>query len=262
MEQFFARTRWYRWSLAIALLAFGVVGGLLQWFNTCEEKALDNGTVVSTCRDPSISDAAVVFAGVLFLLMIAPDFEEAGLFGFSLKRRVAQAEKKAADVERQLAVFAVRLENVATASATANANINIFPGELLTPEVLRAVNQRFDEKRQRYAAGQAVERDIARPVRPVGEEDASLRADLLAVWEELSSILQLTPGARRAERPNEYEIGLARRQRFINLFGEELEVVRAARNAVAHARPVDTEALREAVEVGRKLLALAREDMT
>lgn len=49
------------------------------------------------------------------------------------------------------------------------------------------------------------------------------------------------------------------RARFASLFDEEIQVVTAARNPVAHARPIDDAVLDEALELARELVRIIHE---
>jgi hypothetical protein len=77
---------------------------------------------------------------------------------------------------------------------------------------------------------------------------------LIRVWEELSEALFLDRQSLRAAQQVLPESLLARRRRFLNVFGDELDFVRAARNNVAHAKPLTGDEADEAITVGRRLL--------
>jgi hypothetical protein len=270
MEEFFKRTRVPRWILAMALLVFGAIGGLLNWFNTCEQTVLGSGDIKTICRDPSISDAAVVFAGILFLLLIAPDFDEAGLFGFALKRRVEQQEKKQQALEGQVGLISTRVNTMASSTATSTTNVYYAPA----PEAIEKAKESLSEKEAELGRAGA-EQGLAGPLamststvsrilerlaiaerlveEPTALADADLRAQLLAVWEELNTLVFPAP------RGLVDLVEDRRREPFRALFADELEIVRAARNACAHAQPIDRASLEEAVGIGNRLLGIARE---
>jgi hypothetical protein len=254
-----------RWPIAAAILTFGIVGTLGHWFETCAEEA-DAGKTVLACRDPSVSDASVVFMGVMFLLLIAPDFDEAGLFGFALKRRIQHQEERQVQLERQLTVVSSRLEAVATANASASATINLQLSESLLRQARAGIEQKHRDfeklvrvTRPVAAASEPTERD-GQPSTAVSDTDADLRAELLRLAEELNRLV--FQGEYSGHSTRDLEWALAQndlKSRFTTLFADELEVVRVARNAVAHAQPLDHKVLVGTADVARELVRLARQ---
>ena len=91
-------------------------------------------------------------------------------------------------------------------------------------------------------------------------EEAAQRTELIRLWEELDAFLRLTPNSALGSPTvgDDPEVSAAR-ARFAALFKEEIDIVRAARDYAAHSRPIDAEILREAVQVGRELVRIARE---
>jgi hypothetical protein len=271
-KEFVDKSRVARWLLAVVLLGVGVIGGVLHWFETCEGKALNSGQVVTLCRDPSVSDAIVVFAGLVLVLLISPDFEEAGLFGFALKRRVQEQAAHQQELAGQLAAVAARVEAVAAATATANTNVYVLT-EAMTEQAKREVRVKEAEyyRGLRIASGEVSGREeplaeaegrVPVPTPATPPENADLRAQVISIWEKLDELLWISPRVHPAGsigvRDRDAAVG---RQRFIDLFADELQVVRAARNLAAHGQPVDTRVLEDAVEVGNELLRIAREGL-
>jgi hypothetical protein len=97
---------------------------------------------------------------------------------------------------------------------------------------------------------------------PGGSETAVKRIELIEQWEEIDAFLQLTPTARPHRSLVTTDVPLetvqTARARFVTLVDEEIQVVRATRDAVAHARPVDDRVLDEVLELGRELVRVVR----
>jgi hypothetical protein len=107
---------WIRLGVAFGLILVAFVGGAFGVLRLCEEEALDSG-IVSVCRDPTATDLVVIAAGVLVILLLAKEFQEIGLLGFSLKNRVERQEERTAQLESALAVLNVKVDTRATATA-------------------------------------------------------------------------------------------------------------------------------------------------
>jgi hypothetical protein len=82
---------------------------------------------------------------------------------------------------------------------------------------------------------------------------AAAEAELLRLWRDLEKWLH------RASEPQLSfdDVDVARvLDRWVTLFKEEIDFVRRSRNSVAHAEPLSNDSLDEAVQIGRRLLAL------
>lgn len=103
------------------------------------------------------------------------------------------------------------------------------------------------------------------------DEEARLSVLLLDLWEDLEAVATYARGGRRPEnlRPapewaTKATVGLAGEgprdvlARWANVFQDELAIVRAARNSVAHSIPLPADTLRSSVYAAGKLLAFAR----
>lgn len=249
------------------------MGGIRGWFRVCEDQALQNGRIVRVCRQPSATDVVVIVAGVTFILLIARDFQELGLFGFSLKRRIEQQEKRTASVEDKLSLMNLRLDVDASASAAATANVLVVAPEqiqkllgeipekkreFLTPQ--KAVAERPSETDATTWAREALTGAGTDSLEQVPVDEASKRAEIIGLWEQLDQLLGLTPQTRVLAFGPHDPLGAAR-ARFVNLFGEEVELVRAIRNAAAHSRPIEPSVLEEALEMARELVRIARQGL-
>lgn len=95
---------------------------------------------------------------------------------------------------------------------------------------------------------------------PISNEQAVKRTELIALWARIDGFLQLTQGTLQPESqviPD--EVQAAARARFAALFAEEIQVVSAAWNSVAHARPIDDTVLDAALELARELVRIIHE---
>jgi hypothetical protein len=101
----------------------GFIGGLLgSRFHVCKHETITKGaetTVTNTCGAPGVSDAEVVAIALFVVLLLVPDMSEVGVFGVSLKRRLAAAEEKASEsiakaenLQHQLQVQSLRVETL------------------------------------------------------------------------------------------------------------------------------------------------------
>jgi hypothetical protein len=247
--------RWPRWLIAIVVL-LGLIGGLLgSRFHVCKDETVTKGTqttVTHTCNGPGVADAGVVAIALFIVLLLAPDMSEVGVFGISLKRRLAAAEEKASEsiakvenLQHQLQVQSLRVDtltqNVAAASSQATANNTTIIGE----ELIRELRFGLHEK------AQALEQGVAPSPRKKDRHapDPQLVTRLIANWETISESL----GPPQSRSPGAAD--------YANAFQEELEVIRAARNTVAHAKPITHQDLREAVALSNDLLEVLRTEV-
>jgi hypothetical protein len=95
-----------------------------------------------------------VASGVLVVLLLAKEFQEIGLFGFSLKNRVEQQEQRASKLESALALLTLKVDASAAAAATATANVI-----LVTPDQVRGLRERAPEKSEEFLEGLRLNRE-------------------------------------------------------------------------------------------------------
>lgn len=96
----------------------------------------------------------------------------------------------------------------------------------------------------------------------LGRDIAHLKLRLLAVWEHINAYVAFayragpppeTLGLPRLSSPLPEESQLAIARRWVSIFREEIDTVKLVRQAVAHAKPVSDDAVREAVRVAEYL---------
>ena len=101
--------------------------------------------------------------------------------------------------------------------------------------------------------------DLAPALDPTTSTQAQKQAELIRLWGEIAAFLELVPTTRTLEAASSTVTLDAARERFQLLFEEEIQVVLAARNAVAHGRPIDEAVLDESVELARELARIIHE---
>lgn len=253
--------RGVRWVLASLLLLVGLAAFQRGWIDSCTTTVTERsgGQEVATVCAPVAINSGLVLSGVLlFLVLVWPDLAEVGAFGVTMKRRVAAAEDKAesaaievATLGNRIEVQALRVDNAVSSASTASASatVPIMIGGL----ELNKAAQGLGGKIEAFKSGQS---HVPQATREPTAEQNALRVELLenAEWlrEAFPSVYRsrnLPPDPRRV--PDADEKG--RVGRFLHVFGEELEIVRAARNAVAHAQPLSDDELEKAVDISRRL---------
>lgn len=267
-----------RWAIAIGVLVWCVCGLLASDFEICKIETVtgkDGPTVTKTCDGPSVTDAGVVAVALLIVLMLAPDMSEVGVFGLSLKARLQAAEGKAAaseakadKLETQLQMQSLRVDNltqsVAAASAQASGN-NVFIGE----EFLKRVSSDLPDKGRDFIEGLVpppTEGVAPTPTPSYTQNERSpervnpdLALQLIDNWETIAASLDLPPyrlGGREAIA--RIPVTADESSRFRNVFADELQIVRAARNTVAHSAPISNDDLQKAVDISKQLLDILR----
>ena len=268
------RTRWanafrfIRWGIAIGgLLIF--TGLLLKGsFEICKVETAtdkDRTTVTNTCDPPTVTDASVVAIALLIGLLFAPEMSEVGIFGVSLKRRVEAAESKASQseakaerLETQLQMQNVRVDtltqNVAAASAQGIGNLYIMSGEKLDN-----VDSGLREKAERFSRGEMpVSTAGAFQLREDLRPDPTLVSRIIQNWEILAASLDLPPYRPDRDVIPRAAVTAADAKRFRNVFAEELQIVRAARNTAAHFGPISNDELQTALDISEQLLEILR----
>ena len=112
---------------------------------------------------------------------------------------------------------------------------------------------------------------MSEPVRLTASQRARATVLLLDLFEDLDALRAYADGRKRApglrsvpdwvdELPRivSTDTPRGRLSRWVNVFQEELDVVKAARNTVAHALPIGDDDLASAVRIAARLLMYAR----
>ncbi len=93
---------------------------------------------------------------------------------------------------------------------------------------------------------------------------SSVKLGLLSAWEKINTYDAFASGTGPppetlglprlpSSLPEESQLDIARR--WVAIFREEIETVHLARNAVAHARPISDDSVREAARLADRLLS-------
>ncbi|WP_131829160.1 hypothetical protein [Mycobacterium numidiamassiliense] len=258
-----------RWAIAIGGLLTFVVLLLGNRFEVCKVESgagKDGATVTTTCGGPTVTDASVVAVGLLLVLLLAPDMSEVGVLGVSLKRRLEAAEQKATDseakadrLESQLQMQNLRVDTISQNFAAAQATNQVF---VVTSDAIKQADTRLPDKIDAFSRGEALTPNTVVPSDPsVGTDtpDPFLVSRILENWEILNASLNLQPrghgvgGDRFRVNLSSDEIEL-----FRSTFDEEIRIVRAMRNNVAHAVPIPNEDLQRVVDISEQLLRFLR----
>jgi hypothetical protein len=272
--------------VALGLLGFVTGSGHWRGIQSCGE-VLQTGQTqpVTVCTPIAATGAPVLVGVILIVLLLLPDFAEVAIPGLlSLKRKVEQQERRQDALES-------RIQNVVSQSTTTHFNQHFVPF-VADPSAFEERSRRVDalegarddalaieqgrgpeddEEEESDEVSAAEEPKLEPDVQPSApssrqdEEDSALLAqELIRRWEDLSRAaaqaesLALRQDAQVVSASGPTFSVTPSEVRLIDwwrTFREELEYVHAARNSVAHARAIDTETLRQAVELATKLQA-------
>lgn len=245
-----------RWGLAFAITA-GLGSAALRGWIICSDELAQTGSreVVRVCRRPGVTDIDIVLPLLAVVLLLLPDLAEVGLpGGFTLKRTVEQQGAQLdAQAQRQDAlersVQLVQLTQRTSAVARSGDTIFILPNDVQAAlSGLGQKERRFEEDAEYMVP------ESPRPPPVVSRARAQLEAELLRLAAELERDIELAEAPSEAEAADRSSL-----LRWRTLFAEEMDVVRAVRNSVAHARPLRDEDLEAAAELARTLVSLARQ---
>jgi hypothetical protein len=199
-------------------------------------------------------------------LLLWPDLGELGALGFSLKRRLEEAVEKSdanTDRVRELAEVVntqqVRIDTAMLAASTSSARSSVEM-VMVGGQELRHIEQNLPTKAEAFRSGRTPERSRAEPARTA--EEAVLGRRLIEAWEEINRILfpQRSYKGQVRSSKDYYEEDV--RASFARNFEEELQIIRAARNAYAHAFPLAEEELRQAASLAEQILRILRDRLS
>lgn len=247
-------TDYARWALILAILLFGLVGSAAGQFETCAEEATAQG-VVEVCGPLGLSDLPVVAALALVLFLAMPDLAEASIGGvFSIKKRLNRAEAQVDQQARQIDGLRLSIDSRMSAAAAAENNVIIVSEHSL---------DQLPVTIQRKARGEPPAPEVREPAR--SDEYAEQAVRLIRNWERLAEMLLLPPYAtpRRPGRRDllsdggdalSLSVEDEKIYQFSTVFSDEIQLVRAARNAVAHDRGLSPEAVIDAADAAEELI--------
>lgn len=200
----------------------------------CQDQVTQAGSVTTVCQPVAATDAIVLIALLVIVLLLLPDFAEVAIPGLiSLRRRVAETERRQDTLEQ-------RLE--ATAQASASVYMPLLVDEAALDVSLRRVRG---------------EEEGVRPVEeetPIDPQTAVVGQELLTRWERLDAALRSAQqGVGDPRYRTSREMPPLELIEWARDYEEELNYVRAARNAIAHGQPIDPPTLDKALELARAI---------
>lgn len=255
--------------LVLALLIFAGLGTYVGIFAICREEATAAGSVVVVCGPVGAADLPLVGLILLAVLLLTPRLSEFGIPGLvTLKRDLTQQIARVDDkVEHLLSVqqqqnLSVYVVDPARAAAE-------FPDKQREfEESERRVGDLRDAEREAEAAGEDA---ITREHREISDERAVLEARLMRAWGRLEPwVYFASTGQNRWETPRrgiivDENVLLAMEgplRRWRRTFDDEITVVRATRNSVAH-QPwlVSDDQVQAAVLLAERLYGVLESDV-
>lgn len=242
---------WWRWLLIAVVLAAMAGVFYRHGANACQETVAPNSSVVETCRPIAVTDPPMVAGGVLIVLLALPLVAEISLFGFSLKSRLAKAERELTATAQAQQVLVDRVNDIQLSiGATARADVHFHVGG---PTELEQLKPKLQADVAAYVAGAEISGEPETPISRLTDADVAQRYELIRRWEQINRHVQVGPSltaiAGYAPLLNDAEA-----DRFKSLFAEELDAVRRVRNSVAHDAPIDPTSVTEALDIAQTLL--------
>jgi hypothetical protein len=169
--------------------------------------------------------------------------------------KVDQQETRQESVVNQLSLLALRVDSFASAEAQARASVGDTNIYIDTKEALRET----DLKAHAFSSGRpAPEVEEAAPEveEAAPADDSADVVRLIRRYEELAETIGIGPRFERSFGAFDPKgIGDNQRQRFIDLFRDEIQTVRTIRNNVAHGRHVPLEQIHDGNEIIDSLLS-------
>jgi hypothetical protein len=243
--------------IVIALAATLVIlSNLASWPRVCADAVATVGpnAVVRTCSP--IGLPALIPVAVLVVALLWPDLSEVAIPGLvTLRRTIEEQAQRQSVLEHRI----LQIQN----SQTAQQQVTV----LMTTEHLQRLPEEAKEKAPLLEGnGRLTQRDIGltpgagRSGPPAGATVAELGMMVLTVWEELARVLAAIDDPRghgmRAASDRFTDEQLRLIERWRDLYDQEINVVQAARNAVAQGGQPSLSAsdLQQVIRTGKELL--------
>lgn len=238
-----------RWIGAALVLLVAVVGSLAGWFKICSTKMVPE-TVETTCQAPQITDGAVIAFALLLVALVWPELSEVDVFGFGLKRQIKEVAAeaghgldKARELERTLALQSLRVDSLFNTVNIAKSTASV--GDILIGDAaIKGALQSLPEKRRAFLDHSTP----PGPERPINGPTATPTRvlELISKWQEIQATLDSPPTENL--------------RRVTAIFDEEIRIVRASRNAAAHAKPLTATEVSNAIEIADQLIEIMSEN--
>lgn len=244
------RAKWFRWILVTGILIAGTGFAWSGRLRVCQTAPVvvtgpnSSGQEVrtgETCRGATVSDAIVVFVGIAALLLIMPDMQEAGAFGFTLKRRVEEQGKKQEEIATRLDALSIRADAQAQAISTSKVENTFY----ITSSEIQRLPESLHRKESFLLSMLTTESLPQKPIlepRTVDPDWAQQAQDLLGTWQQIERVMATLPSESRA--------------RLKSLFHEEISTIQGVRNAIAHAERIDDSDLEASLAAAKELLRI------
>ncbi len=114
---------WARRGLAVLIVLVAAAVLAAGHGRVCTDVLTQSGTVVPTCRPPTVGDGVVVAFALLVLLLLIPDLAEFGVPGLlTLKRRVAEQESAMATEREHRELLAAEIDSIQASLSAAAAS--------------------------------------------------------------------------------------------------------------------------------------------
>ena len=249
-------------AVAVVGASLVLAGYFVPALQVCQQQLASTGNtgVVEICAPVGLPGLVPIVLLVTALLW--PDLSEVTVAGlFSLRRRIEEQAQRQAELEGRL--FQIQQ---ATQQATQQTNV------LVSTEALAHLPEEAREKAPLVERqGPALEEDVSpsrgEPTAALEAPEAQLGARLLFLWERIAEALALVDdrrGLRGRLIDRSVDAGeLNRIIRWRSVYNREIEIVRAARNSVAHpgvGASLSLKDLRSVVSTAEYLLLVLRNE--
>lgn len=103
-----------RIAVVVALVVvLGLILAGFTWVRVCDEQVGGGGRVVTVCRHLATTDPPVVVLGVLALVLLSAFYAEISGFGVTLKRQVAEIDRRTRENERTATALEETVDDLA-----------------------------------------------------------------------------------------------------------------------------------------------------
>ncbi|WP_147441682.1 hypothetical protein [Mycetocola lacteus] len=249
--------RLVRYILAFIVIAFCVRGTLLGEFLVCDFTNPGSSDASVTCRTPVLTDSGVLAMLVLVVALIWAEISEVGLFGLSVKQKLLgvesiakNANKRSMDSETRIAALATRVDVISSSfsasAATSQTSIHLRAGDWGDISQGTVKESGFESYKNQMDSASS------------GKSDAELRISILKAWEDIrENILTTLPTPALTVENKDYwpdEDGMVR-DYLKTKYSAQIDVIRAVRNSVAHAKDIPRDDLSAALSLANVLLS-------
>ncbi|MEV8251357.1 hypothetical protein AB0O87_10605 [Microbacterium sp. NPDC076768] len=249
-----------RLIIAAALLVAYALAAL-SFYKECSTKNTEGAALVTTCQPPTVTSATVLVLLLLVVLLLWPDISEVTVLGVSLTRKVAAAEadaKKARDdvtsLQTSFQLQQVRIDGIVEATASASANITMHNNWGAEPQWSKDRSAQLEDIANKLSS-QNTPGEAEAPSSNQSASTSDLKLELLSQYEAFATKMGYNYDRRRlraSEDPAVKRWAHAQRE-FFEENRDAVQSVRALRNGIAHAQPVERQDVVEGLQVLSRL---------